>query len=690
MAEEVQLKFGAQTGELTHAIEGVKEQLEGLRGFAEGLTERLKEMFAIHEIVEFVKAMAELGERTERSAAILGTSAETIVELQGIAKATGTSFESLQMGIERFSLNVQHSTRDALSPQAQALKILHLNAKELIGLPVDQYIDRLREAVSKFNPSLNLSNALIAVGGRGFAEMIPMLMKTDEEWKKFKNEVNAAQDGLKEAIPGMAETADKLNIMSLAAQSLGARIFSVLEPAIKKVIEAITLWMESLDRATIQSAIQTVATFTIDLAAAIGGFFITVREEWEKLISSIQDKAPAFHLAAAGLYAMGFQFTEMKAAWQAWQESKPGEPIEQISHRAEEARHSLEGMIESLREMAKELGKVEEHGGHGHEKLSAGAMPGDLHAQLQAALIAQQALIRDAQFAYTQEVERQNILVKTYQTTEREKTKALEAALEMRIEAELAANDEEQRLAAGNVAKLAELEAKRKEILQKGAADRQKLVGEEAIKVTQTWTTALGAIQNAWDSQLQGLLAHTTTWKEAMRKVMADLVLAIIKEFEKVVIVEKLASSLGAAFGSIDMSAIISQISLLIQKAFWGLTSFYAPLGPMAPVAAGATIAAAGVGAYELARSIPKAEAGAWEIPSTSPWLLHKGETVLPSKAAEGFRAMASAAAIGGSALNFNITAMDGTDVVRVLNKHASTFARVLRGHMAANPTSHG
>src|SRR6516164_1564101 len=139
---EQQIKFGAQTAELTHAIEGVKEQLSGLREFAEGLGDQLKELFAIREIVEFVKSMAELGEQTERTALMLGITTEKVGELSGIAALTGSNMDAMTMTMERMSLNVQRSSRDAFNPTAQALKVIGLNAKDLIGLPADKYFEK--------------------------------------------------------------------------------------------------------------------------------------------------------------------------------------------------------------------------------------------------------------------------------------------------------------------------------------------------------------------------------------------------------------------------------------------------------------------------------------------------------------------------------------------------------------------
>jgi len=168
MAENTQeIRFGATTKELTEAVDGVKRQLESLKEFGEGLGDQLKELFAIREIVEFVKSMGELGEQTERVSLQLGISTEAVGELSGLALLTGTNIDSLALSIERMYLNVQRAARDGFNPGAQALKVLGLSAKDLIGLNADKYLEKLTEAASKFAPSLNLTTALMAIGGRG-------------------------------------------------------------------------------------------------------------------------------------------------------------------------------------------------------------------------------------------------------------------------------------------------------------------------------------------------------------------------------------------------------------------------------------------------------------------------------------------------------------------------------------------
>jgi len=153
--------------------------------------------------------MAELGLQTERTMAQLGLSAEKAIELSGAAKLTGMSAEGLTTSIERLSLNIQKSTRDSFNPAAIGLKSLGLSANQLIGLRADQYFEKLADAVSKFNPSLNLTNTLMAVGGRGVAQMLPSLIQGSAHWRELQEQVKQASVGLAAAIPGMAETHEK-------------------------------------------------------------------------------------------------------------------------------------------------------------------------------------------------------------------------------------------------------------------------------------------------------------------------------------------------------------------------------------------------------------------------------------------------------------------------------------------------
>ena len=659
MAEEVQLKFGAQTAELTHAIEGVKEQLEGLKGFAEGMTEQLKELFAIREIVEFIKSMAELGEQTERTALMLGITVESVGQLSGVAALTGGNMEALAMTMERMSLNVQRSSRDAFNPTAQALKVIGLNAKDLIGLPADKYFEKLAEAVGKFNPSLNLTNALMVIGGRGVAQMIPTLIEGKEAWEKFQKAIKDTGSVLSEAtVKGMVETQHNLVLLGKSFQGLGATIFTGFQPAIDGVVKAFTDLVQWFRR-------------SIEEGGALKGVFDALTTTAKGLAASLQSVVSLFQaLVAVASFKIGLGAN--------------------FQEEAAKLKKSLEDIATTWKSsMGAIFGGEEGHAGEAH-KGEVERMRQDLREQLRARMEELQERIKIADDAYKATAERLNSEVKVFKITETEKTAGLLAALNERDIQEQYYLQKQLALWKENTPEYQKVLNEMTNTHGKFVDDVQKLNEQLLQSNVKQWESALTPIQSAFDSQLRGLLAHTTTWSQAMKSIVGDLVIDMIKALESFV-VKKAALALGELFAPdpLALANAVKGITANLGQVFAGFTAFYAPLfGPDAPgMAAEAT---AGVGATAVAMSgIGSAEGGAWEIPATSPWLLHKGETVLPSRAADAFRSMATSSGIGGATANFTVIGMDGADIVRTLNRHAGTFARVLQGHMNANPNTH-
>src|SRR6516162_2722099 len=155
MTDSARVNFSASVGALINGVEDAKKAIESVKESTDKVTEGARHLleafgiaFSVEKISEFIEHMAGLGLQTER------TTAEETGVLGGIAKLTGMSMEGLTSSIERMSLGIQRSTRDAMSPQSEALKALGLNAKELIGLPATEFFSRLADAVSQFNPSL--------------------------------------------------------------------------------------------------------------------------------------------------------------------------------------------------------------------------------------------------------------------------------------------------------------------------------------------------------------------------------------------------------------------------------------------------------------------------------------------------------------------------------------------------------
>ena len=187
-----EIKFGANVEDLKAAIGQVNSSIDSIRGSLNGLADAFGVALSVAGIKYYIASISELVNKITSIEASLGFQNQPVVELSGFAKLTGTTLEELSTQVERMSLNIQKSTKDDINPAAQALKVLGLNARELIGLPADQYFLKLADAVSKFNPSLNLTNAVMAIGGRGLHAIMPQLVESGAAVEMMGGEVQVA------------------------------------------------------------------------------------------------------------------------------------------------------------------------------------------------------------------------------------------------------------------------------------------------------------------------------------------------------------------------------------------------------------------------------------------------------------------------------------------------------------------
>jgi hypothetical protein len=272
--------------------------------------------------------------------------------------------------------------------------------------------------------------------------------------------------------------------------------------------------------------------------------------------------------------------------------------------------------------------------------------------------------------------------VDTFKETETQKVKHLLAALTDRETAEKAVFEKEIALAGDNANKQEQI--RRKMAHEMGAIDKERLAleAEQLKKSVQEWEGVTNTIMGAWNSQLRGLLAHTTSWSTAMKNIASSLVIKMIEEFEKLAIVKPLSNILANSLSAPTelFSGFMKMISGLLGPLSAGFTSFFAPtLGPAAP-AAGAAAAAAEV-------AVAKATVGSFEIgtdyvPRTGMALVHQGEAIIPASQNMGGGGQGAAANV-----TFQVSAIDGTGVQAFLTRFGPQFAKMVAGHMSQNPS---
>jgi hypothetical protein len=737
MADNVSVIFSAQIGQLIEGVDEVKQAILSIKDKADSITSTFESMaavigvsFGVEGIKSFVENMANLGMQTERSMATLGLTAQETVNLGAMAKLTGSSMEGLTTVLGRMALNIEKSTKDGFNPAAQGLQVLGLRAKDLIGIPTSEYIDRLRSSVSQFNPSMNLFAAVAAVGGRGMAQMIPLLQMSNEKWADMKLQITAASEGLAAAIPGMADTHAKLTIMGEALSSFGSRIFTILKPAIDAVISAFTNFIESMTADKIRSAVFSIIDGSaklmiglIDIAASLGTLIDDVITKFNLLAVPIvvvtaiaRGLNTAIDATIKGLGDLAFGI------------AKAIPPAKQAADGWQALRDKVNGFASDIKgaflPIVTMKGFFEQFGDSAKKNAAAIATAGKDIAGGQ--LAAMQGQIKAADAAYKLTLEQASTAVKSYQITEDQKTKIVLAAILTRENAELTAINGELAHGQLSITQRANLENQKTQIIAKANLDRQKIVDEAVIKEAQTWKEGADQIAGAFNSQLRGLLSGQETFGQAMKKMSGDLIIKLISDIDKWAI-EWLAAQLrtlvmGNAMKATDVATtsateaaktgavvtgaaarasaetagasvgIIAQIGNALAvitadaaKTFAGVFAFLAPaMGPAAvgpATASAAEVEAAAVGIVGLA-------SGTDRVLSPGLAYLHSGEKVVPAQTSGPFTGSGVNGAGGDINVHFNLSAIDTQTGANFLQKNATIIARVIAREIKnGNPT---
>lgn len=318
--------------------------------------------------------------------------------------------------------------------------------------------------------------------------------------------------------------------------------------------------------------------------------------------------------------------------------------------------------------------------------------------------------------------------VDTFKMTEAQKTSDLLAALDQRATAVKGIYDQEIKVAGDNANKVAEIRRRMNRELETIDKERMQIEAENLKRSVQEWQTALSTITSAFNSQLRGLLAGTTTWAQAMKNIVADLVIKIIEEFEKIG-VQKLASGLASAFGGPSsifgglfggggqtaattantsaLTALTTAVSTL-TAAMGGTTAAStteAATTATSTVATGAqTVATTSQTAATIAEtaatsadaaskgggalfsflgSLLAFDVGTNYVPRTGLALIHEGEAIIPAQ----YNPAAGGQGAGTLGVNFTVQALDAVGVQAFFTRYGPQIAKMLSSHMQQNPS---
>lgn len=760
----VKVEFGASTGDLESGVERVNASLDSIQSHLESLSDgfrMLGEIAGVAISFEGLKSgfqdLATYADSIQNAQAKIGGSLDSLTTLAGVATLAGVSFDALTEEVGRASLQVQRSTKDAYGPAAQGLKALGLSAQQLAGLPTDQWFEKVSDAVSKFNPSITLTNNVQQAFGAGFTKLMPLLMQGSDNFRELQEAVQQAQQGLASALPGISETEQKLSLLGLRSRAFAAQVFTALKPAIDAAIDGFGRLTASISVEDIRDAANKVANALIDIGASVATFLVNAGVQVDILKGKLnsltgfklnlldKDDFPGIRSALGWMAQLSGNYDRLKGKLSEGLEIKIGgatdgggisdvtNQLKAIQDAAQRAHDAVNGAIpvsgtwQAITQDMVRLNGETLTAAENFTKLNAVAadngIKGRLSAQataIEAEIEAEKSKLERVKAIFNQEAS-------AFKITQSQKAVYTETAIEQAYQAELNFVNQKIALYAKGSKDYELAEKEKAKLTEQYEKDMLATVQASQKEMTQSITQGLQTVTGAFNSQLRGLIAGTTSWAQAMKNIGADLFMKLIEMVEQWAVkhaatmiadsvlqktqaaqqvvtqaaaeaakteatvtgaaARAAAETTGASAGiATQIGAAITSIGIDVGKVFAGVFGFLAPV--MGPAAQGPAAASA---AETMAAGMAPLATGAWEIPSVMPALLHPGEMVVPANFASGIRSAASGGGQSGqgggtSVFAPNFSGFIGTQAM--INQIMPQLARSLSRYQSLNPST--
>jgi hypothetical protein len=688
---DVQVKFGASIGELIEGVDRVKESIEELAAPIHGMIGAFGEMgeallaaFAVEKVSEFFEKFAEMGAQTLKFATLLGTNTEEIGALDLVAKGSDTTLRGLTQSMERLGMTLAQAGGGSEKAKA-GLEALGIEAKEFQALRPEAQLQELAEKFSVLKDGIDKDAIAMAVMGRAGAEMIPLFNRGAEGIQSFFEMGRRAGSIMThEVAEGFEATHIKLIELNASFTGLGLTIATGLKPAFDGIVSAITRAVEGLNNWIKESAAAKVAGEALIIAgrsmatawAVSVATLQTLGEVWRLIASQILNDLTMISKVIVGVFT--FDKSAITGAWAEMSEKNK----QTYGDAAANMKRITDDMLGSIRSAWSDEAHHEEEI---HQTRTARLVLEDKNATA-AALAAVKERIKLADMEYAETAEQLGSQAKVHAITEQQKTQALLAALDVRRAAQMAAIADELAIAKQGTKEYQAILNEKLTLEKKFQSDRSKVIDEGFQRDVSEWSASLSQVQGAWDSQLKGLIDGTKSFAAAMKSIFSDLVLDIIKQFEKAAI-EKLALGLAGSTGTSPGAGGLGGL------AFTGLGNLFsggmsAMLKPVGGMFGGAAVAAGGGGGFGgmlagLAALLPFFDEGTNEVRATGLAVVHAGEQIRPAQSSGPF----TGGSAGDTHLHFNVSAMDAGGVQAFFNANGRQIANILSGVMNSNPS---
>jgi hypothetical protein len=301
--------------------------------------------------------------------------------------------------------------------------------------------------------------------------------------------------------------------------------------------------------------------------------------------------------------------------------------------------------------------------------------------------------------------------VAAHRMTQDQKFAALQTETESEYQAQMALLQKELLIGGLSLNQRQQINNKIKALENKHSMDMLQLNIASVQAQQRIWEGYFNTITGAFNSQLRGLLAGTTSFATAFKNIIGDLIISFIQGCERMATdwlagqiaqrtatvatkeTDVAAKTAAAAEGAVLQKATaMGAVSTNVAQAFAGFSAFFAPLlGP------GAIPAATGLSAEVAAQStammaIPSFDVGALNLSADQVAKVHKGEMIIPAGWADNVRAMMSGQAPmggqggGGHTFNIHLTNQGGISDADIRAK-GRILAQTIRDQLRLNPS---
>lgn len=648
--DDVQVSIGATIGDLVAGVEQAKGSIEGFGESLKGIAELAGVAFTADMIKEWITSTAELGEQMERSAAMLGITAQQASELSGMARLTGTDFDSLTHIMERFELGL--TTAEGKSSRVgAALKALGLDAREFIGVPLPKQLEQLSEAFSKFADGPNKTAAAMALLGRAGAEMLPFLDRGKEGMAEL--ETILAQTGAvmsNTMAAAFAHTKEDISTLGLAVDGFSNKLYAAMNGPVDLAIQQMTKLVESVSPAQIKTAFDEVAKAAIDMGESLAAVFVRIQSAWDQFsgpfVAGLNSVTSALNnvSAAAGWLGdktrvgVGFLFGGGALPQQAAQADAAFAVIDASSTKLAMSLKGVHDYAEAARAKLAELSsapgvapEMDMINGAAKPNVPAINLGGGAQTAAEEIKSAYDDAFKTAETDAKTATEAIDNQLKLHQITAEQAAQQIVAAYHQEADAITAAAQKATQGTNLSVQQQLAIWVKASNQIKQLAQDEANAQAKAAEQSAAVWKSAADQIAGAMNSQVDALLRGTETLGQAFKKILASMIEDVIKFLIKWAMEQAAtiaANTASYATGAAAQKAInASTISGDAGRAAAGAYAAVAGIPIIGPVLApaAAAVAFAGVEAFG------SFDQGSWNVPHDMIALIHEGEKIVPS-----------------------------------------------------------